>query len=60
MQDKAKLLEDILSYRKSNKKDIVYGTKGEIVKIIAEHGDVIIVEGKHRFSVDKLKLEYIN
>jgi len=43
MQDKAKLLEDILSYRKSNKKDIIYGTKGEIVKIIAVHIHCMII-----------------
>lgn len=60
MQDKAILIEDILSYRKNNKKDVVYGTKGEVVTIIAEHGDVFIVEGRERFSVDKSKLEFIN
>ena len=60
MQSKARLKEEIKSYKKNNKKEVVYGLKGEVVKIIAEHGNIIIVEGKQRFSVDKLKLEYIN
>lgn len=60
MQNKARLKEDIKSYKKNNKKEVIYGLKGEIVDIIAEHGHILIVQGKERFSVDKLKLEMLN
>ncbi len=38
------LLEDIISH--VGKPKVVYGTKGEKVKIISERGNVLIVEGK--------------
>ena len=60
MQNKAKLKEDIKSYKRSNKKEVIYGYKDEIVQIISEHGHIFIVQGKERFSVDKLKLEMLN
>jgi hypothetical protein len=61
MQNKARLKEDIKSYKRdSKKKDIFYGYKDDIVTIIALHGNMYIVEGKERFSVDKLKLEILN
>jgi len=38
----------------------VYGTKDEIVKLIAEHGEVYIVQGKkEKFSVKKEFLKEI-
>jgi len=38
----------------------VYGTKDEIVELIAEHGEVYIVQGKkERFSVKKEFLKEI-
>ena len=60
MQSKGRLKEDIKSYKRdSRKKEIIYGHKDEIVKIISIHGNMFIVEGKERFSVDKLKLELL-
>ena len=55
---KYKLLEDIKSNRMIDKKQFkIYGYKGEIVEIIAEHGNVFIVQGlKEKFSV---KIEQI-
>ena len=50
-----KLLKDIHSYGKKIKdKSKVYGKEGEIVKIIADHDNMLIVEGKEKFSVNKL------
>ena len=38
----------------------VYGAKGEIVELIAEHGEVYIVQGKkEKFSVNKKFLSVI-
>lgn len=49
----ATLKTDIKS-NSSKKSEKYYGRAGEKVKIIAEHGDVFIVEGaKERFSVNK-------
>lgn len=42
----------------SNKNKTLYGNKGEEVTLIAEHGDVLIVEGKRgKFPVHKSKTE---
>lgn len=60
MQSKARLKEEIKSYKKNNKKEVIYGNKGDIVKIMSKHGDVFIVEGKERFSVHKLNLEMLD
>ena len=56
MQNKAKLKEDIKSYKRNNKKDVFYGYKDEIVTIIAIHDSTYIVKGKEKFSVDKSRL----
>ncbi len=58
---KFKLLEDIKSNRMIDKKSFkVYGAKGEIVELIAEHGEVYIVQGKkEKFSVNKKFLSAI-
>lgn len=37
--------------RTLNKKPITYAKKGEKVELISVHGDVLIVQGKERFSV---------
>lgn len=56
-----KLLKDIHSYGKKNKdKQKVYGKEGEIVKIIADHDNMLIVEGKEKFSVNKLFIEILS
>jgi hypothetical protein len=48
------LLKDAVSHMKP---DVVYGRKGEDVKIISDHGNLIIVEGKSgRFPVLKENL----
>ena len=58
---KYKLLKDIKSNRMVDKKAFkVYGAKDEIVELIAEHGEVYIVQGKkERFSVKKEFLKEI-
>jgi hypothetical protein len=52
---KFKLLKDIKSNRMVDKKAFkIYGAKDEIVELIAEHGEVYIVQGKkEKFSVKK-------
>lgn len=50
-----RLLEDIT--RTVDKKPITYAKKYEVVMVISEHQDVLIVEGKERFSVRKEKTE---
>lgn len=45
------LNEDVT--RKYGKADKTYGKKGERVRVVSIHGDVLIVEGKERFSVRK-------
>lgn len=50
------LLEDINS---SYRNKIRYGNKGDEVRLIADHGNVLIVEGnKGRFPVKKNKVGY--
>lgn len=58
---KFKLLKDIKSNRMVDKKIFkVYGAKDEIVELIAEHGEVYIVQGKkEKFSVNKKFLSAI-
>jgi hypothetical protein len=58
---KFKLLKDIKSNRMVNKKVFkVYGAKDDIVDLIAEHGEIYIVQGKkERFSVKKEFLKEI-
>jgi hypothetical protein len=58
---KFKLLKDIKSNRMVDKKAFkVYGTKDEVVELIAEHGEIYIVQGKkERFSVKKEFLKEI-
>jgi len=49
-----RLLEDILSYGKNR---TVYGKKNERVKIVADFGNVLIVQGKYeKFPVIKDKV----
>lgn len=52
------LKEDIISgKREKNKNYIIYGKAKDKVEIVAEHGDVIIVQLKgNRFPVHKNKL----
>jgi hypothetical protein len=58
----ATLKVDVKSHstRRSTKDgSVYYGRAGDKVTIIAEHGDVFIVEGaKERFSVNKLNLNF--
>jgi len=58
---KFKLLKDIKSNRMVDKKIFkLYGAKDEIVELIAEHGEVYIVQGKkEKFSVKKKFLSAI-
>lgn len=44
-QETAILITDVYSLFHHNKKPVKYGSKGERVKIRAEHGQVLIVEG---------------
>lgn len=46
-----RLLSDIT--RVVDKKPVTYGKKYEVVMLISEHDNVLIVEGKERFSVLK-------
>lgn len=50
----AKLIEDVFSYKKTK-----YASKGDEVKIISEHGEVLIVENKNgnRFPVKKIEIK---
>lgn len=47
------LKEDIHSIKTGKSKSVVYGKKGDLVKVIADSTNVLIVEGKNgeRFSV---------
>lgn len=48
------LLTDIISMFHPAAKPVIYGLKGEKVTLIAEHGNVLIVEGKKgRLSVNR-------
>lgn len=38
--------------KKHNKTDKIYCKTGDKVKLIAIHGDILIVEGKERFSIN--------
>lgn len=52
------LKEDVCSNCKSS---MVYGKKGEVVKVITDNPDVLIVEGKKgRFPVRKERVIQIN
>ncbi len=49
---------DIFSMFHPGGKPVVYGLRGEKVTLVAEHGDVLIVEGKKgRFSVIKDQIQ---
>jgi hypothetical protein len=48
---KVKLTQDIIRHR--DKKPHTYAKKYDVVMVISEHDDVLIVEGKERFSVRK-------
>ena len=51
------LTEDVASGKRDKKKKLVYyGRAGDKVTIIATHGEVLIVEGKEKFSVHKSKV----
>ena len=53
-----KLLEDVSSYGRDR---TLYGKKNDVVKVIAEYGHVLIVEGKRgRFPVLKNKTVVTN
>ena len=53
-----KLLEDITSFGRDR---ALYGKKNDVVKVIAEYGHVLIVEGKRgRFPVLKNKTVVTN
>jgi hypothetical protein len=57
-----KLVEDIYSIakHKKTKKEILYGKAGDEVKLISQHGDILIVEllrTKERFSVQKSSVD---
>jgi formylmethanofuran dehydrogenase subunit D len=52
--DTVRLTCDVNSMCKGLK---LYGKKGDKVKITSIRGDVLIVEGKERFSVTKNKIE---
>ena len=52
------LLTDIFSMFHPAGKPIIYGVRGEKVTLIADHGEVLIVEGrKGRFSVIKKQIQ---
>lgn len=52
-----KLLEDVSSYGRDR---TLYGKKNDVVKVIAEYGHVLIVEGKRgRFPVLKSVVIFI-
>ena len=54
------LLEDVRTIANTKKKP--YGLKGEQVRIHADHGNVVIVEGRdsEKFAVSKDVLKLIN
>jgi hypothetical protein len=57
---KGKLLKDIYSYGKKIKdKQKIYGKQDEIVTIISDHHNMLIVQGKEKFGVNKSFIEIL-
>lgn len=53
--NKVRILTDIT--RQRDKKSVTYAKKYDVVMVISQHDNVLIVEGKERFSVNVDKTE---